>query len=655
MYASVRRYEVADQDTAQELVRRGYEGLRPILAARAGFVAYELIVGESSFASISVFETWVTAEESNAVAAIWVRQNIPEFELEEPQITAGPVYEHPGAERAPFSAPEPVRSPGRPREADARMGVGANMVRAGAGGDLGWPLQRAARLHSSSEAFVDGARTITYGELANRIGSLGAALDDLGVPAGGRVGFLGVNSLAHVECVMGVPAFGRVLVDLNFRLAEAELAFMVDDCGTEVLVVDRDQLDVARSLHARCENLRVLVFDGTGPAPEGCLLYEELVDRDPIEPPTVDEHSLAAISYTGGTTGAPKGVMLSHANLLANARHNLIATGHSSQDRWLHVCPMFHVAGTANVFACTWVGAKQVILPRFAAEVVAETMRRESITHCALVPTMLAMLVEALDGSPAQGLPSLQHIQYAASPISAELQRQALERLECDVAQFYGMTEAAPTVTHLPPDDHRRGVRGDAPHAGRLRSIGTPVVGVETDVRDLDGAPLPAGEIGELWVRGPNVMLGYWNRAEATESALVDGWYRTGDAARADDDGYLYLVDRLKDMIITGGENVYSMEVEMALLEHEAVREAAVFGIPHPRWGEAVHAVVAVTAGSAVTVDQLIEHCRQRIAGYKIPRTTEIRTDALPKSGAGKLLKNPLREPYWADHDRRVN
>ncbi|MFZ0088560.1 MAG: long-chain-fatty-acid--CoA ligase [Solirubrobacteraceae bacterium] len=522
-------------------------------------------------------------------------------------------------------------------------------------GDLGWPLQRAADLYADAPAIVDGERAVTYGQLARRAGALGAALDALALPTGARVGCLGANSLAHVECTLGVPTFGRVLADLNLRLTPAELAYMVNDCAIEVLVVDRDRLEVGRALRTDCPSLRELVLDTEGQCPEDCTPYETLVDRAPVDAPPVAPDALAAISYTGGTTGAPKGVMLSHGNLLANARHNLIATGHTREDCWLHVCPMFHVAGTANLFACTWVGAKQVVLPRFQADSVVATIRREEVTHTVLVPTMLALLLEELEQGAPDDLPSLRHVQYAASPITPDVQRRVLQRFACDIAQFYGMTEAAPTVTHLPPEDHRRGQRGDEPFARRLRSIGVPVVGVQAHVRGPDGAQLGPGEVGELWVQGPNVMLGYWNRPEATQAALVGGWYRTGDAARADDDGYLYLVDRLKDMIITGAENVYSIEVEAALDEHAAVAEAAVFGIPDPRWGESVHAVVTVSEGAVVTVDELVEHCRALIAGYKIPRTIDIRPEALPRSAAGKLLKNTLRDPFWVGHERRVN
>lgn len=524
------------------------------------------------------------------------------------------------------------------------------------GGDLGWPLRRAAHLYRDSLAVIDGERSVTYGELAERVHSLGAALDELPVPAGGRVGFLGLGSLAHLECWLGVPAAGRVLVDLNFRLAEDELAFMVDDCDLEMLIVDQAQADVGRALRGSCESLTTLVLDAADAIPDDCLGYEQLLaGRRARTAGDVEADGLATISYTGGTTGRPKGVMLSHRNLLANAAHNLIATGHRRSDRWLHVCPMFHVAGTANVFACTWTGATQIVQPRFDAAAVLEVVEREAVTHTVLVPTMLAMLLEELERDPERRLDSLRHIQYAASPISASLQRRVLESFECDIVQFYGMTEAAPTVTCVTAEDHRRGLAREPGYVERLRSIGAPVVGVEAEVRGLAGEPVPTGEVGEVWVRGPNVMLGYWRRPGATDSALVDGWYRTGDAAYRTVDGYLYLVDRLKDMIITGGENVYSVEVEAVLAEHEAVREAAVFGIPDPRWGEAVHALVVVEDDSEFDPEELIAFARRRIAGYKIPRAIEVRSEPLPKSGAGKVLKSTLREPFWAGQKRRVS
>ena len=466
--------------------------------------------------------------------------------------------------------------------------------------DLGWPLRRAARLYPDRCAFGR-----TYAELASR-------LSTLDLEPGTRVGVLSENTPAHAEAWLGVPAAGGVIVSLSYRLAPDELRFIAEDAELAFLVADRDI------------DLGVPLAD-----------WDDLLSGPPVAPRDLRSDTLAAISYTGGTTGRPKGVMLSHGNLLANAQHNLAATGHRADQRWLHVCPMFHVAGIANLIACTWVGAEQVLLPRFDPAAVLETIEREHISHTVLVPTMLQLLLDA-PGADGADLSSLRHVQYAASPISAELQERVLRRLPgCDVAQFYGMTEAAPTVTHLTPEDHRRG-------GERLRSVGTPVPGVEVDVRD-----------GELWIRGPNVMQGYWQRPDETADALVDGWYRSGDVVTEDDDGYLYVVDRAKDMIVTGGENVYSLEVESVLLEHPAVAEAAAFGVPDDRWGEAVHAVVVPR--EPVTSDALLDHCRASIAGFKVPREIELRDEPLPKSGPGKVLKTALREPFWEGRERRVN
>ncbi len=522
-------------------------------------------------------------------------------------------------------------------------------------GDLSWPLTRAAELHGDCEGVIDGTHVVTYAELQRRVASLGTALDELGLAPGARVGFIGLNSLAHLECWLAVPAAGRVLVDLNFRLSLTELEFIVRDAGIELLISDTFALESALALRERCPGIRELVIDGATDLGTGCLEYAQLLAREPRARAAQRREALAGICYTGGTTGSPKGVMLSHGNLLANATHNLLATGHGPGDRWLHVPPMFHVAGTANVFACTWVGARQTILPRFEARALTEIVRQQELTHVVLVPTMLHSLIEELERQGRDNLPSLRHIQYAASPITPALQRRVLEYFNCEVVQFYGMTEAAPTVTRLGDAEHRLALRGDPRDALRLGSIGVPVLGVQTSVRGPAGEPLAAGEVGELWVRGPNVMLGYWQREQQSAAALAGGWYHTGDAARRDQDGYLYIVDRLKDMIISGGENVYSIEVEAALASHPGVSEAAVFGIPDPHWGEAVHAVVSVTPGVTLTTQSLLAHCRGLIAAYKVPRSIELRDEPLPKSGPGKIMKAALREPFWSGHGRRVN
>jgi long-chain acyl-CoA synthetase len=347
--------------------------------------------------------------------------------------------------------------------------------------------------------------------------------------------------------------------------------------------------------------------------------------------------------------------MLTHRNLVANAKHAIIALGYADGDTYLHAAPMFHLADGASTFAVTWAGGRHVIVPAFEPELWMKTVAAEGITRALLVPTMINMVVN----HPAVGdhdLSSLEALMYGASPMPEELLVRAMQVLPCDWCQAYGMTEAAPIVTFLTPEDHRRGVAGEEPYAARLRSAGRPVIGVEAEVRDADGAPTETGEPGEVWVRGPNIMKGYWNREEETATALDgDGWYHSGDAAFADAGGYLFIVDRLKDMIVSGGENVYCTEVENAIYQHPAVLECAVFGIPDEQWGERVHAAIVLKPDTTADEPAIVEHCRPLIAGYKVPRSIDFHEEALPKSGAGKLLKRELREPYWEGQGRRVS
>jgi long-chain acyl-CoA synthetase len=524
-------------------------------------------------------------------------------------------------------------------------------------GTVAWPVERAARTNGEAEAAVDGSTRLTWRQLRARLVSLGGGLARHEIAIGDRVGVLAHNSLIHLEAWLGLPAQGRVINDLNPRLSAAEQAFMVDDCETRALIVDDDHLDRARELQEQCEKLRLLIYAGASErAPEGTVHWNELIEGPGTTFPALEASTLAAINYTGGTSGRPKGVMLSHRNLLANAKHFIIACGHTRSDRYLHTAPMFHVADTSQIYAMTWAAGTHVILPGFRPEAVARTLQDERITLVLLVPTMVGMLLDHLETAE-YDLSRLRLLMYAASPMPPETQRRALETLECDFTQMYGMTEAAPLVTQCTAEDHRRGFAGEEPYARRLPSAGAAVIGVECEVRDPDtGERVPDGTPGEIWVRGPNVMLGYWNREEETRRALSeDGWYRSGDMAYADEDGYLYIVDRLKDMIISGGENVYSIEVESVLYEHPDVAEAAVFGVPDERWGERVHAVIVPRTGTALTEEQVVTHAKARIAGYKVPRTLEIRTEPLPKSGAGKIVKRELREPFWAGQAQRVH
>ncbi|BBC30962.1 hypothetical protein SGFS_022560 [Streptomyces graminofaciens] len=507
-------------------------------------------------------------------------------------------------------------------------------------GTLAWPLENAARSHGARTAVIERERRLTYRELHDRVRRIGAGMAEAGIQPGSVVAVLLANSLEHLESWLAVPAYGRVLTTLNTRLAVPELAFMLEDSGAEILIVDAPNLEAGRRLRERIPGLRQLLFAGDGTCPDDCLPYESLMADQGVAPPDLDPDSLAVIMYTGGTTAGPKGVMLSHANILSNCKHNFHQDGFQPEDIVLHAPPFFHAAGAQMIHTVTWVGGTHVLLPRFTPTGYAQAVAEHRATVAFLVPTMIHMLLDHLDDHPAD-FSSLRLVHYGASPMSGKQLRRATKALGCEFIQGYGMTEASPGCTFLSPQDHRRALSGEVPE--RLNSVGHPLPGVQLEIRDADGRPVADGTVGEIWVRGPNIMLGYLNRPEATSQALVDGWYRTGDGGYRDADGYVFLVDRIKDMIITGGENVYSLEVERVLDTHPEVAEVAVIGVPDKRWGERVHAVVVTLTGTGVTEGDLIEHCRKHIAGYKVPKTVELRTEPLPRSGAGKIRKRELR------------
>jgi long-chain acyl-CoA synthetase len=523
-------------------------------------------------------------------------------------------------------------------------------------GTVAWPLRRAMSVHHDREAILDGSTRLTYAEWGTRCLGLGAGLRALGLSDLGVVALAALNGWRHLTCWLGVPTAGLVLNDLNYRLAPAELEFIVQDCAAEALIVDDAHVALARTLVDGCPGIRHLIYAGDGETPAGFLSFDELCAHEPLDPSVtafIESDTLAAIGYTGGTTGLPKGVMQSHGNLVSNAKHMQYAYGYTYDDSYLHAAPMFHAADASCTFAVTWTGARHLIIPGWDPAKFCQVASQERMTITLLVPTMINMLANypELDTF---DLSSWRLMGYGASPMPAELQKLAMSKLPCGFMQLYGMTEASPLLTVCSAEDHRRAAAGTA-HPDRLRSAGAPVPGVETEVRREDGSVCAPGEAGEIFARGPNIMLGYLNRPEETAHALVDGWYRTGDVAFADSHGYLYIVDRAKDMIISGGENVYTTEVENAIYAHSAVLEAAVFGVPDVKWGEAVHAEVVPKPGMSLTTDELIAHCRTLIAGYKVPRSASIRSEALPKSGAGKILKKDLRAPFWDGKDRAVN
>jgi len=495
------------------------------------------------------------------------------------------------------------------------------------------PLGRALSTEAGSVAVVCQATRRTYAELGSRCRRLAGAMRKLGLAPHDRVGVIALNSDRYLELYLGLPAAGFVLVPVNSRLAPAEMRAILADAGVSVVFADADY---------------------PGAAAVGQVLtmpddYENLIaSADEISlGDGVAEDDLAALFYTSGTTGAAKGAMHTHRSLVCSAMHFMATWPFDRQTRWLVASPMFHTGGILATLATVWAGGTHVIMPRFDPDLTVDLIEREAVTHTLLVPTMLAAAASAELARP-RNVNSLRYLSHGASPISAETLRRTRQAFPgAELLHVYGTTETTPITTLLPHEERIL----DTP---LVRSCGQPAVGVEIRVIDTSRADVPRGTVGEIAVRSPSVMAGYWHNPQATAEVMLRGdWYLTGDLGYTDEASYLYLVDRAKDMIVSGGENIYSIEVEGALAAHPAVEEAAVFGVPDPRWGEAVYAVVY--SPRDVTADELAAHCRDRIAGFKVPRCIELRTEPLPKSAAGKILKRDLREPHWAGQHTQIS
>lgn len=500
-------------------------------------------------------------------------------------------------------------------------------------------LRHAGTAFAEHEAVVFGERRQTYRELAERIERAVSMLSAISEP-GDRIALWSLNSDHFLELFLAIPASGRVVVPHNTRWAEPELVYATEDAGARILIADRDPGGLSSSVD------RVIRLD-TGE-------YDELLDAHGpdvaggSERVAPEPDDLAGLFYTGGTTGRSKGVMLTHANLMANAIHVQLAQPMTADDRYLTMAPMFHAAGLYSAITLLLVGGTNVILPGFAPDTSLDTITSEAITGAIAVPTMLAAMCETQAAAP-RDTSSLSWISHGASPVALEVLRRADQLFGCELIHLYGATETAPIATVF--RNEQAHLDGDL-----AKSCGQPPPGVELRIVDATGAPLATNEIGEVVVRGPNVMRGYWNKPEQTNDAFIDGrWYRTGDVGRLDAGGYLHLVDRAKDMIISGGENVYCTEVEDAIYTHPSVLEAAVIGVPDQRWGEAVHAVIVLRDGATASEAELIEHCRGSIAAYKVPKSMAFSAEPLPKSGPGKILKRVLREPFWEGNEQAIN
>jgi acyl-CoA synthetase (AMP-forming)/AMP-acid ligase II len=490
----------------------------------------------------------------------------------------------------------------------------------------------------------DGDYRATFAEHGERVFRLAHAMrHQLGLAPTDRFAVMAANGHQFLELYHAGFLGAGVITPLNLRLAARELQFILADAGVRTVFVDR--LFAEQFVRAIADvrgdlPLEHIVLIGDGEVPHD-LGYEDLLAAgEAVVPDEPDEDDPAVLMYTGGTTGVPKGALLDHRAEMLNLYHIGIALDFTGDRVYLHQTPMFHAASMGGVLGVAVSGVTSVFVPLFEPAAVMAAIEDHRVDWTMMVPTMVAMVLDHPAFAP-ERLASLRDLVYGASPMPPALLDRVMTALpDLRLWQGYGMTECSSVLTFLTAEDHERG--GPA-----LRSAGRPVVGVNLSIRDEHGRALPPGSTGEVCARGGNFMREYWHRPETTADAFAGGWYHTGDEGYLDPDGYLYLVDRVKDMIVTGGENVYSIEVENAIASHPDVAQVAVIGIPHPTWGEQVHAIVVPHPGTAPTEQDIIAHARRTLAGYKTPKSVELRAEPLPLSGAMKPLKRELRRPYW--------
>ncbi|MEW6665726.1 MAG: long-chain-fatty-acid--CoA ligase [Thermodesulfobacteriota bacterium] len=520
-------------------------------------------------------------------------------------------------------------------------------------------LPKAAKLFPRREAVVCGDFRCDYRTLAQRVWRLGHALSGLGLKRGDRAAILHENCHIFLETYFAAAHLGVILVPLNFRLSPQELAMILNDSQSRLLIAQPAFHEKAKELPGLVPSLERTIW--TQKADPGLIHpedgeYERLLQDQPETPLpelSIRDDEVAHLYYTSGTTGRPKGVMLTHKNVKSHALGTIADLHLTDSDHWFHVAPLFHLADAWATFAITWVGGKHVIQPVFDPVRVLRRMQEERITITNLIPTMLNLMVKHPDVG-RYDYSSLRVLLSGGAPIAPEVVRKIIETFKCDYIQTYGMTETSPYLTLSILKKHLK----DLPWEQQLdfkASTGREFINVSLKVVDEHGREVARDnrQVGEIIVKGDIVTPGYWNLPEETAKAIKEGWLYTGDLAVVNDEEYVTIVDRKKDVIITGGENVHSTEVENVLYMHPAVLEAAVIGVPDPKWGEVVKACVVLRPGTEIAEEDMIVFCKRHLTHYKAPKSVDF-LDALPKTGSGKLYKKGLRDPYWKDQSKKV-
>ena len=511
-------------------------------------------------------------------------------------------------------------------------------------------LEKALSLYADKEAVVCREKRFTYRQFGDRVYRLAGFLHSIGVGKGDRVAMLHQNSHEFLESYFAAAQLGAILSPLNFRLSPGELSFILKDSGATLLIASSRFGDQVQSLMEMKAGLNQVIWTGAEEIPKSfeSFSYEKVLRDERVIPPPVPDifdDDVAHLYYTSGTTGRPKGVMLSHRNVCTHALASIAELRLRDYDNWIHVAPLFHLADAWATFAITWVGGKHVVVSDFDPCLVFSTIQEERITITNMIPTMLNILVNA-PGAESYDFSTLRAILSGGAPIAPELVKKIIETFKCDYIQTYGMTETSPYLTMSILKENLAHLSPERQFVYKAKT-GRPFIGVLLKVVREDGTEVTPDnrEIGEIMVKGDIVTRGYWNRPEETADAIKNGWLYTGDMAVIDSEGYVNIVDRKKDMIITGGENVYSVEVENVLYAQPCILEAAVVGVPDPKWGEAVKAVVVLKPGHTATEEEIIQHCKRHIATYKAPKSVDFVSE-LPKTGSGKIYKEGIRQRY---------
>jgi fatty-acyl-CoA synthase len=519
--------------------------------------------------------------------------------------------------------------------------------------------RHAAEIFGRKIGVVCGGQRFTYCEFNDRCNRLSSALLTLGVKAGDRVAYLSYNCHRLLEAYYGVPQIAAILLPLNIRLSGEELAGILNDAAPRALIFDPDFTPLVGHLRPQVPSVEHFVrLGGSRPDWAHQQSYDDLVAGcEPLKDDycQLDENAVAELFYTSGTTAHPKGVMLTHRNLYLHALHLAVAMRLGDDDVSLYTVPLFHVNSWGSPHTLTMTGGRHVFCKKFDPTVVFSLIQSERVTRLAMVPTMAIALMNHPDFK-SYDLSSVKELMIGGAPSNVALIRQAEQQFPGRIiAGGYGLTETSPVATiayikdHLKLDDSEILLR-------RKASAGYPMAGVEArvvNVRDV-GVRHDGVEVGELILRGDTVMQGYWNHPEETARAIHNGWLYTGDLATIDEEGYILIVDRLKDMVLSGGENIATAEIERVIYQHPAVLECAVIAVPDEQWGEVPKALITLKPDLRVNEEEILAHCRHHLAAFKVPKSIEFR-NSLPKGGTGKILKRVLREPYWAGHKRRVN